>query len=61
MAWVSVEAAAPGPDKKNPPAADRAIGVGMEDTVQKSCWGITARAVIGFAAILVLAYFFGGI
>ncbi len=33
----------------------------MEDTVQKSCWGVTARAVIGFAGLLVLAYFLGGI
>jgi hypothetical protein len=36
-------------------------GVNMEDTVQKSCWGITARAVIGFSGILALAYLFGGI
>tara|TARA_R110002020_G_scaffold35743_9_gene107820 strand:- start:1470 stop:1610 length:141 start_codon:yes stop_codon:yes gene_type:complete len=36
-------------------------GVTMEDTVQKSCWGITARAVIGFSGILALAYLFGGI
>lgn len=33
----------------------------MEDTVQKSCWGVTFRAVIGFAIILLLAYVFGGI
>ncbi|PWW03653.1 hypothetical protein DFR52_101339 [Hoeflea marina] len=33
----------------------------MNDTAQKSCWGITARAVIGFTGILVLAYLFGGI
>jgi hypothetical protein len=33
----------------------------MEETVQKSCWGVTIRAVIGFAGILVLAYLFGGI
>lgn len=33
----------------------------MEDTVHKSCWGVTVRAVIGFAGILVLAYLFGGI
>ncbi len=37
------------------------IGVIMEETVQKSCWGITARAVIGFSGILALAYLFGGI
>jgi hypothetical protein len=33
----------------------------MEETVQKSCWVVTARAVIGFAGILVLVYLFGGI
>ena len=33
----------------------------MESTVQKSCWGVTARAVIGFGAVLVIAYLFGGI
>jgi hypothetical protein len=36
-------------------------GVIMEETAQKSCWGITARAVIGFSGILALAYLFGGI
>ncbi|MGJ7041875.1 hypothetical protein J2Y63_005153 [Shinella sp. BE166] len=33
----------------------------MESTVQKSCWGVTARAVLGFGAVLVIAYLFGGI
>ncbi len=33
----------------------------MEEAAQKSCWGVTARAVIGFTGILVLAYLFGGI
>jgi hypothetical protein len=37
------------------------IGEIMESTVQKSCWGVTARAVCGFAAVLVIAYLFGGI
>lgn len=32
----------------------------MEDTVQKSCWGITARAVLGFAGLMALAYLFNG-
>ena len=27
----------------------------MESTVQKSCWGVTARAVLGFGAVLVIA------
>ncbi len=33
----------------------------MDSTATKSCWGVTIRAVVGFAAILVLAYLFGGI
>lgn len=33
----------------------------MEDTAQKSCWGVTVRALIGFTGLLVLAYMFGGI
>jgi hypothetical protein len=36
-------------------------GVMMEETAQKSCWSFTARAVIGFAGLMVLAYLFGGI
>ncbi len=30
----------------------------MEDTVQRSCWGITIRAVVGIGAILGLVYLF---
>jgi len=37
------------------------IGEIMESTVQKSCWGVTARAVLGFGVVLVIAYLFGGI
>lgn len=37
------------------------IGEIMESTVQKSCWGVTARAVLGFGAVLIIAYLFGGI
>lgn len=33
----------------------------MEDTIQKSCWGVTVRAVIGFLVVLGVAYLFGGI
>ncbi len=33
----------------------------MEETVQKSCWGVTARTVIGFVGLLALIYLFGGI
>ena len=32
----------------------------MEDHVQKSCWGVTAKAVLGFAGILLLAWLIGG-
>jgi hypothetical protein len=37
------------------------FGDTMEDTVQKSCWGVTARAVIGFVGLLALIYLFGGL
>jgi hypothetical protein len=33
----------------------------MEDSVQKSCWGVTLKALAGFAGILALAYIFGSI
>lgn len=36
-------------------------GANMENTVEKSCWGVTARAVIGFVGLLALVYLFGGI
>jgi hypothetical protein len=32
----------------------------MEDSVHKSCWGVTAKAVIGFAGIILLAWLVGG-
>ena len=32
----------------------------MEDTVRKSCWGVTAKAVIGLAGIILLAWLFAG-
>ena len=32
----------------------------MEDSVQKSCWGVTAKAVIGFACIILVAWLVGG-
>jgi len=32
----------------------------MDKTVEKSCWGVTVRAVAGFGGVLVLAYLFGG-
>lgn len=32
----------------------------MDESVQKSCWGVTAKAVIGFAGIMMLAWLIGG-
>ena len=32
----------------------------MDERVQKSCWGVAAKAVVGFAAILLLAWLVGG-
>jgi hypothetical protein len=32
----------------------------MEDTAQKSCWGLTAKAVVGFAGIILLVWLVGG-
>lgn len=33
----------------------------MEGSFQKSCWGVTFRALMGFAGVLCLAYLFGSI
>lgn len=33
----------------------------MEETVEKSCWGVTIKALAGFAGALALAYLFGAI
>lgn len=32
----------------------------MDDSVQKSCWGLTAKAVIGFAGFLLIAWLVSG-
>jgi len=32
----------------------------MDESVQKSCWGVTAKAVIGFAVIILLAWLMSG-
>ncbi|MBB3974982.1 hypothetical protein GGQ64_000158 [Rhizobium azooxidifex] len=32
----------------------------MESSVQKACWGLTFRMVLGFAGFLGLVYLFGG-
>jgi len=44
-----------------PAAVESVFGDIMDNTIQKSCWGVTARAVAGFAGVLVLAYLFGGL
>lgn len=33
----------------------------MEETVEKSCWGVTFKALLGFLGALGLAYLFGAI
>ncbi len=33
----------------------------MDDSVQKSCWGIAAKAVAGFAFIILIAWLIGGV
>lgn len=32
----------------------------MDETVQKSCWGVTAKAVLGFACVILIAWLIGG-
>lgn len=32
----------------------------MEESVQKSCWGLTAKAVIGFASVILIIWLAGG-
>lgn len=32
----------------------------MDETVQKSCWGVTAKAVLGFSCIIFVAWLIGG-
>lgn len=32
----------------------------MDDSVQKSCWGVAAKAVMGFAFIILFAWLIGG-
>jgi hypothetical protein len=32
----------------------------MDDSVQKSCWGVTAKAVLGFAVVLLLVWLVTG-
>jgi len=31
----------------------------MEETAQKSCWGVTFKALVGFGGVFALAYLFG--
>ena len=34
-------------------------GVLMEEQSQKSCWGVTAKAMIGFGIAIMIAYVVG--
>jgi len=36
-------------------------GAIMDETIQKSCWAVTFKALAGFAVVLALAYLFGTI
>ena len=47
----------PGPHSRSGQNEDRND---MDESVRKSCWGVTAKAVIGFAGIMMLAWLFGG-
>lgn len=39
---------------------NRLTGFELDDNVQKSCWGVTAKALIGFAGIIFLAWLSSG-
>jgi len=39
---------------------NRLTGIELDDNAQKSCWGVTAKALIGFAGIILLAWLFSG-
>ena len=41
-------------------AKSRNDGTIMDDGIQKSCWGVTAKAVAGFAGLILLAWLVGG-
>ena len=32
----------------------------MDNSVPKSCWGVTAKAIVGFAGLILLAWLVGG-
>jgi hypothetical protein len=32
----------------------------MDETVQKSCWGLSVKAAVGFAGIILLAWLVSG-
>ncbi len=48
-------------DKKTGAFGGKSIQTGssMDESVRKSCWGVTAWAVIGFAGIIALALLLG--
>jgi hypothetical protein len=42
------------------PGANTTIRIIMDDSVQKSCWGVTAKAIAGFAFVILVAWLIGG-
>lgn len=48
-------------DVLEPRGKTNQTGLLMDEGVQKSCWGVTAWAVVGFAGIIVLALLLGDV
>lgn len=55
-----VDAAAKQIETQRVSADGKSTVIEMDDGVQKSCWGITAKAVIGFAGVILLVWLVGG-
>jgi len=32
----------------------------LDENIQKSCWGVTAKALIGFACVILIAWLVSG-
>jgi hypothetical protein len=46
--------------QKRTPQGNGSIRAIMDDSVQKSCWGVAAKAVLGFAVAMLLTWLIGG-
>ena len=57
--WISTAPLAGGP-KRTPQPKRIEDGIVMDESVEKSCWGVAAKAVIGFAGIILLAWLVSG-